>query len=457
MEIFRRIFLTLMLTVVFLITSTYITTLPNKNQILPKFNAATDLTSTQSSCLGKTSWKARYYYNLSIQTDIRYCNYSLRTSRDKDIVKLTITTFDSLQRQKVIGGDSWRLFVQGAVYFNADVIDKMDGTYEARFGLPVSGDYKFKFELEYSLCDGIRDPPTWWFINGTELGKYQTAHLDRKGYIYKTHILSFQKSKQNATVKVEKQTRNNTGKCIYVGTSKGYWAPSGKKVKFTSMPKTKLFVFNKKQKQNATLWVYGDSIGLRHYSYLKNRSICTDLFRNCNVSYNWVYPLPGVQGIARRFYDNKDFNESIILNGLKNVLACKEMRNSKSVLLLNFGLHTMMDLTMNQGKTLLINFVKMYRNLKEIQLVPMVIWKTTTPTYRKNKKDDYRFLTNHRIKLWNEFAKLVSCEENFPIFDIYHVAASYPNFSTDGIHFAEEVFDVPTNQLEKFLAKNLMK
>ncbi|XP_057303260.1 uncharacterized protein LOC130640746 [Hydractinia symbiolongicarpus] len=456
MKIFRRIFLTSILTVVLLITLIYITILPNKNQILSKFNAATDLTSTQSSCLGKKSWKSRYYYNLSLQTDVRYCKYNLRTSGEKDIVKLTITTFDGLKRQKVIGGDSWRLFVQGAVYFNADVIDKMDGTYEARLELPVSGDYKFKLELEYSLCDGIRDPPTWWFINGTEHCKYQTAHLDRKGYIYKTHVLSFKKSKQNATVRVEKQTKNNTGTCIYVGTSKGYWARNGTKVKFTSMPKTKLFVFNKKHKQNTTLWVYGDSLGLRYYSYLKKRFICTDFFKNCKVTYNWVYPLYRGKEIARRIYDKKDFNDSIVLNDLKNVLTCKEMRNPKSVLLLNFGLHTMMGLTMNQSKTLLINFVKMYRNLKKIQLVPMVIWKTTTPTYRKYK-DDHRFLTNHRIKLWNEFAKLVSCEENFPIFDIYHVAASYPNFAIDGIHFAEEVFDVPTNQLENFLAENLMK
>ena len=41
-----------------------------------------------------------------------------------------------------------------------------NGTYEVLFLPPVPGNYKIMMVLEYSLCDGYKEPPIDWFIKG---------------------------------------------------------------------------------------------------------------------------------------------------------------------------------------------------------------------------------------------------------------------------------------------------
>ena len=47
------------------------------------------------------------------------------------------------------------------------VVDHDDGTYEVVFLALKPGNYSAQVFLDYTLCDGLRDPPGDWYIKGT--------------------------------------------------------------------------------------------------------------------------------------------------------------------------------------------------------------------------------------------------------------------------------------------------
>ena len=79
---------------------------------------------------------------------------------------INIQTVDILNRSKSIGGDFWWINLIGPSSFHIDITDNSDGTYQGFFELMEHGRYDVIVFLEYSLCDGIRDPPHWWFRKG---------------------------------------------------------------------------------------------------------------------------------------------------------------------------------------------------------------------------------------------------------------------------------------------------
>ena len=65
------------------------------------------------------------------------------------------------------GGDSWRVYIrQGPASLAPTVFDNDDGTYEVMFLVLEPGNYSVQVFLDYTLCDGFRDPPEDWFIRG---------------------------------------------------------------------------------------------------------------------------------------------------------------------------------------------------------------------------------------------------------------------------------------------------
>lgn len=70
-------------------------------------------------------------------------------------------------KPKLIGGDAWRVHLIGPAYIAPIVIDHRNGSYEVLF-LPMEhGVYRAEIMLDYSLCNGLRDPPVDWFIKGS--------------------------------------------------------------------------------------------------------------------------------------------------------------------------------------------------------------------------------------------------------------------------------------------------
>ena len=86
-------------------------------------------------------------------------------------------------QKKRIGGDFWRVYFKGPANVAATVFDHKNGTYEAIALLMESGNYSVLAYLDYTLCDGLRDPPENWFRIGTwvtscsEMAKEWTRHL----------------------------------------------------------------------------------------------------------------------------------------------------------------------------------------------------------------------------------------------------------------------------------------
>lgn len=70
---------------------------------------------------------------------------------------------------KRYGGDSWRVMVRSdPATVAADIFDYNNGSYEALFLLMEPGLYTLDIKLDYTLCDGLRNPPVEWFHKGKE-------------------------------------------------------------------------------------------------------------------------------------------------------------------------------------------------------------------------------------------------------------------------------------------------
>ena len=80
--------------------------------------------------------------------------------------KIFIQSKTSDNRTKLIGGDTWRVYVRGPTSIAASVFDHNNGTYEALFLITEPGVYQLMIYLDYSLCDGLKDPPRDWFMIG---------------------------------------------------------------------------------------------------------------------------------------------------------------------------------------------------------------------------------------------------------------------------------------------------
>jgi hypothetical protein len=80
--------------------------------------------------------------------------------------RIFIQTRTANGQVKTTGGDFWRVFFTGPANVSATVFDHQNGTYEAIALLVETGTYNVRAYLDYSLCDGLRDPPEDWFRVG---------------------------------------------------------------------------------------------------------------------------------------------------------------------------------------------------------------------------------------------------------------------------------------------------
>jgi len=67
---------------------------------------------------------------------------------------------------KTMGGDDWRVLIWGPSVLAPTVIDHGNGTYEVLFLILEPGTYFASIVLDYSLCDGMKNPPDYWFMLG---------------------------------------------------------------------------------------------------------------------------------------------------------------------------------------------------------------------------------------------------------------------------------------------------
>ena len=188
--------------------------------------------------------------------------------------------------------------------------------------------------------------------------------------------------------------RSTCSICQPINRAYGYW----KNNSYTTFEKKSVTLNGKYPSVNRTLWFYGDSVQMLWFKHLKNHTVCTRLYK-CNLTYNWVYPIKSKKDlITFREYDNKDFNKTRFLQIIYNILTTVDLRNNKSILLMNFGLHIMMGMSFHEAKDLFDSFIQMIRTLKMKykENLATIIWKTITPgSFEESYKyrTVYRFLT----------------------------------------------------------------
>ena len=148
-----------------------------------------------------------------------------------------------------------------------------------------------------------------------------------------------------------------------------------------------------------TLWIYGDSQAERFYLSIKDKPLCAEIFKSCNLSKMWVYPYQGQQ---LPHWDKNDYDEKIILNHFRAVLERPDM-NENSVMILNLGLHYMESITLQDYRILIKKIIDILKERDketgEFKYKTRVIWKTSTSMSKEKdtgsqlKSDRRRFLT----------------------------------------------------------------
>ena len=83
--------------------------------------------------------------------------------------RLMIRTQTAYGLIKSVGGDYWRVFISGPTGFAPTVFDHRNGSYEILFLILRPGNYCVSAVLDHSICEGMKDPPDYWFISGKKI------------------------------------------------------------------------------------------------------------------------------------------------------------------------------------------------------------------------------------------------------------------------------------------------
>ena len=90
---------------------------------------------------------------------------------DNKLSTVFIKTYNFKNEPKTIGGDSWIGYLKehdtriAAFHFT----DLIDGTYVGYFDILTPGNYTLQLVLEHTFCNGLADPPDYWFAKGMEI------------------------------------------------------------------------------------------------------------------------------------------------------------------------------------------------------------------------------------------------------------------------------------------------
>lgn len=121
-----------------------------------------------SPCHEHTRFGKRYLEwgieNRTNATNSLILNWDIRPAGE--FSRFFIQSKTSANESKRIGGDAWRIRVYGVASVSPTVFDNKNGTYEVLFLLMEPGFYQLQIVLDYSLCDGQKDPPVDWYRRG---------------------------------------------------------------------------------------------------------------------------------------------------------------------------------------------------------------------------------------------------------------------------------------------------
>ncbi|CAH3194372.1 unnamed protein product [Porites evermanni] len=433
-----------------------------------------------SSCRRKMAWKDREL-NPTNRTDAKKSFISrLEIKPQGEFSRFFIQSVTSDGNLKRTGGDSWRVYIRrGPASLAPMVTDNDDGTYEVMFLALEPGNYSAQVFLDYTLCEGFRDPPEDWFIRGNIHG-YEQEHgiLGDISIDYINSPLQSGKSvniyikesnKTNGFYSYNQRLRKGSGDtslsklscnvdCSLLWDGFGRWIKRKWNLYIPEEDLTKRYHYQAKSKRLQTLCVYGDSMGVHYHKLAKSRPLCKEMFLECNNKYMWIYDAEW------RGDDGNDFNQTIILEEIKQILTRPEMTGNHSVFFFNVGIHYSLVLNFTTYRRLIQSLITLLKR-DSLGSKALQIWRSSTAIEREHLKKLYagdnltkwRFHTSPRVQLFNKFATWEMCMAGIPVLDIYPLTATWPHGTRDHIHYSDDVIEPAVLALERFLSERFQQ
>lgn len=373
--------------------------------------------------------------------------------------KIYIQSVSVENRNKTIGGDSWRVDIRGPSNTVATVYDKNNGLYEAVFLIEEPGLYRAEIVLDYSLCKGFKDPPLDWFIRGCRHGSFQPpGSLGNRNRDFLQEPLgggqitftvptsSVMIAKELNAFKAVSQTACRE-KCNLLLDGYGAWLGEQWSPFETGSPTS--LGRSGHQQGRGVLWVYGDSLNRYFYQSILKRPLCWQVFRACYHTMLWVYVLKQTaKDEMNLMFGRKPINIPRILYELQSVVTRSDM-DQDSALILNAGVHLLKSASFYNYQKIINGFIGVLKRYYR----GTVIWKSITAIH--DQRELYsgcfrRFHTEQRIQLFNAYANWAMCKAGYIVLDVYPVSSSYPGGTLDGVHFRDSVFYPAADSVERF-------
>ncbi|KAK3713715.1 hypothetical protein QZH41_020709, partial [Actinostola sp. cb2023] len=370
-------------------------------------------------CQDKLKWGSNNL-ELGLQTDPGSSYISLWDIRPAgEFSKFSIQSTSIKGVLKTIGGDSWRVNINGPSSVAGTLFDHSNGTYEVLFLVTVPGVYGVDVVLEHTLCDGYTDPPPNWFKTGNSQGKNQrqgtlgsvkhhsfllkklwggnpitiTVPPSNDGPVFSEVIFSIFSAIMN---RYADQFDITCGlRCNYLWDGFGNWVTTGNTLLWKPFVPTddkprNLHWFEERVRKTSVLWVYGDSVSEQFYSGIRQHPLCSRVFRWCGHTYNWVYRLQGNLSEAKSQNDDLDFDDVRVLSELEEVIR-HPIFDQNSAMLINAGLHYLESSNFTNYQKVVNGIIRLFerKNVqaplwKDMKVFPgQVIWKTTTSLHKE--------------------------------------------------------------------------
>ncbi|EDO28660.1 predicted protein [Nematostella vectensis] len=275
------------------------------------------------------------------------------------------------------GGDSWRVKISGTANVFANVFDLDNGLYEVLFLPMEAGEYTAQVMLDYSLCDGLRDPPPEWFIVGLRQQPHFRDLSKGMGTLWSYgDSLNFNNYRYNFNT--SRLCRHMFRQCRYNIN----------------------FVYHIKYRAELDMTETDD------LDFKVTRVL--DHFRS-------VILAPDVNHV----------NSVIFLNmGLHYVMSLP-LEQYKDLIQKTIAVIKEVSLDARGNSA---------RSFKG-----HVIWKTTTSINKQKAKSlqatKWRFCTAPRVQLFNAYATSAMCKAGIPVVDLYPITDTYPDGTYDVVHY----------------------
>ncbi|XP_031549963.1 uncharacterized protein LOC116287422 [Actinia tenebrosa] len=426
-----------------------------------------DWESMVSPCWKEMSWDKRDVTSRKRTSPYRSYISKWELSPAGHFSRLWIQSVDLDGHPKKIGGDSWRVYIrQGPASLAPVVIDHENGLYEVLVLIVEPGEYHAGIYLDYTLCNGYRDPPKKFFRNGTNQGLYINVDETFLGDIRADFINKPLSGRTAFKMRIRPSLQGYFSYCRDVAscsrltascrlTCSHMWDGHGRWVNMSWKSYSQASLSRRHRFQPQTLLIFGDSNGRRFFNLAERSELCKGVFKRCDLVQNWLYEYE----IDRsKIKDTDEFNVSYVMDLFRRKLRPPDVNHPNSVFIFNLGIHYSLGLNFSQYQDLLNRVIKL---LKEPAYRMDIVWRGTTMIEREklNWKKKYehplnhtlfRFHNNQRIQLFHAYATQVMCQANFKVIDMYPLSSAYPRGTSDNVHYDLEAFLPAIRLLEQY-------